>query len=545
MARTMSRLCPPAARRPRARALAAALGLAFALGACSGLAPLGSEPTAADGIATSLVPLARGAPASPGGPADANGTEALARLDLLDARTCRGCHAQAYDEWADSPHAQAADDPVFLAMNRMAQRETHGAIGSFCVQCHAPMALREGATVDGLNLADVPRQLKGVTCYFCHDAKSVAGSHNNGVQLAGSMAMRGPLHDAQVTHAHTSVYSPLHDRNTLASSSLCGSCHDVVTPPGAKLESTFAEWQASVYAHRVTGQSCSGCHMPQGQVKQPVADEPNAPLRYRHAHDFPGLSMPMAQAEAGVQQGPAGPAAPRGRRSLDRLLDGALQSALCVREVGGKASLRVILDNVGAGHALTSGAVQDRRLWVEVVAYRHGRIIYQSGAVPEGEPVMHHLDPDLWLVRSCMFDAEGRPTKHFWQAASIDSNPLPTLSTFNPADPAFYRTHLVRAYPQQALATLDEVPDRVTMRVLIEPIGLDLLDELVATGDLAPQHRARAQRLEVGAHTLEWTAKGVNTGYQEHGVPLRCVTQSNINLTGPLTPAPTHQRCAM
>ena len=50
-------------------------------------------------------------------------------------------------------HAYAAEDPVFLAMNQRLQRETGGALGDFCVRCHAPMAVREGATRDGLDLA--------------------------------------------------------------------------------------------------------------------------------------------------------------------------------------------------------------------------------------------------------------------------------------------------------------------------------------------------------------------------------------------------------
>ena len=34
----------------------------------------------------------------------------------------------------------AMDDPVFIAMNKKGQRETNGALGTFCVNCHAPMA---------------------------------------------------------------------------------------------------------------------------------------------------------------------------------------------------------------------------------------------------------------------------------------------------------------------------------------------------------------------------------------------------------------------
>jgi hypothetical protein len=477
----------------------------------------------------------------PGAPAEPEST--FSRAELLDSSTCGGCHSEAYAEWRQSPHAAAADDAVFLAMNRMAQRETHGAIGSFCVQCHAPLALREGATADGLNLATVPQALKGVTCYFCHDTDSVAGNHNNPLHLANDGAMRGPIRDAVKTAAHQSVYSPLHDRNTLGSSALCGSCHDIVTPPGAKLESTYQEWQASVYAHAITGQSCGGCHMSQSVAPTAVSDEPQAPLRYRHAHAFPGLDLPLPHVPS---DGPAAVVQDRAvaRRHLKALLDKTLQTALCVKQVGQRASLRVVLDNVGAGHAFTSGAVQDRRLWLEIKAYAKGKLIYQSGVVPDNSPIMSHQDEDLWLIRSCMFDKAGAPTQHFWQAATVDSNPLPTISTFNPSDPAFYRSNVVRAYPKDRQATLPQVPDKVTLRILVEPIGLDLLDELVAAGDLDAGVRAAAKRLVVGPdEVLIWTPETAQTGYQEHGMPVRCASTSRINLTGKLFDAPEHSRC--
>src|SRR6187402_3543695 len=64
------------------------------------------------------------------------------REQLLDPETCRSCHSEHYREWAGSMHAYASQDPVFLAMNRRGQAETQGALGSFCVGCHAPLALR-------------------------------------------------------------------------------------------------------------------------------------------------------------------------------------------------------------------------------------------------------------------------------------------------------------------------------------------------------------------------------------------------------------------
>ena len=91
---------------------------------------------------------------------DAPGSDAgVTVLDaeaLQDPQACASCHPDHVREWSGSMHAYASDDPVFLAMNARAQRETNGAVGSFCVNCHAPMAVRTGATQDGLNLETLP-----------------------------------------------------------------------------------------------------------------------------------------------------------------------------------------------------------------------------------------------------------------------------------------------------------------------------------------------------------------------------------------------------
>ncbi|HVZ34818.1 MAG TPA: multiheme c-type cytochrome, partial [Polyangiaceae bacterium] len=137
----------------------------------------------------------------------------LSHEELLDAQSCQQCHPKQYQDWSSSMHAHASDDPIFRAMNQRGQREA--GIGDFCVKCHAPMAVREGATVDGLNLDTVPQPLKGITCYFCHSVDGVADTHNNPLQLASDGLLRGPYADPFANPAHPSAYSILHDRDQL------------------------------------------------------------------------------------------------------------------------------------------------------------------------------------------------------------------------------------------------------------------------------------------------------------------------------------------
>jgi nitrate/TMAO reductase-like tetraheme cytochrome c subunit len=70
----------------------------------------------------------------------------LSQTAIMDPLTCRTCHPAQYQDWSGSMHAYATDDPVFRAMNQRAQRESNNALGTFCVNCHAPVAVREGKT---------------------------------------------------------------------------------------------------------------------------------------------------------------------------------------------------------------------------------------------------------------------------------------------------------------------------------------------------------------------------------------------------------------
>ncbi len=455
----------------------------------------------------------------------------LSRETLLDPNTCKTCHDEHYTQWSGSMHAYAADDPVFLAMNKRGQRETNGALGSFCVNCHAPMAVRSGATKDGLNLADVPQKLKGVTCFFCHTADSVEGTHNNPLHLSDDPVMLGALSDPVVNTAHKSRYSSLHDRDKADSSKLCGVCHDVVTGAGTPIERTFTEWQGSVFSHD-NGATCGQCHMDQSAALRPIANTPGVFARRFHSHELPGVDTALTPfPEADTQ-----------RKKVQALLNTTLQTALCVTQTRG---LRVLVDNVAAGHSWPSGSTQDRRAWTEVVAYKEGRTIYSSGVVADGAPVTPTSDPDLWLLRDCIFDTQSKPVSMFWEAASYSSNQLPGQATFDQTDIRFYQTHVVQTFPRTNAIVLPEDPDRVTLRVRLQPVGADVLSELTASGDLDPAVAKAMPTFDMGeTPLLEWTAAAPGETYYEDRTPVTCVTTTNFNIQGDKTPAaPSHATC--
>jgi hypothetical protein len=453
----------------------------------------------------------------------------MTREQLLDPQSCQKCHDVHYADWSGSMHAYASDDPVFLAMNARGQRETNGQLGSFCVNCHAPMALREKDTTDGSNLASVPQKLKGVTCYFCHTIDSITDTHNAPVHLAGDVDMRGPITNPVTNTAHPSTHSDLHDRDHLDSARLCGSCHDVVNGHGTAIERTFSEWQSTVFSQPMIGNTCGQCHMDQSTSTQAVAQYPGVPLRRYHDHSLSGVDtalIPFAESDSQKQ-------------SVQALLDSSLQSAVCVATSG--FGIDVILDNVAAGHGLPSGSSQDRRLWTEVVAYNAGNVIYQSGVVPDDAAVTTPSDPDLWLMRDCMLDDQQTQVPMFWQAYSFESTELPGPQTLAPMDARFYQTHVFRSFPR-APETQTMTPDRVTMRVRLRPIDFDVIDDLIGTGDLDPSVRAAISTLEVG-QSVEWTPSAATASYARDGIQYACVSTTNLNFSADKFAAPEAPDC--
>lgn len=409
---------------------------------------------------------------------------------LQDPNSCLPCHADQFREWSGSMHAYAAEDPVFLAMNQRMLRETNGASAEFCVGCHAPIALRLGLTKDGSNLPSVPTFAKGVTCYFCHAASAVEGTHNNPIKLADDGVMRGGIRDPVVkSMPHKGAYSNLHDREVPESSTLCGACHDVVTPHGAHIERTFDEWKNSLYSK--PGQlSCGKCHM-EGRDGRAAANAP-VPIRRLHDHGMPAVDIALTPFFGADVQ----------RAAVQRLLDATLLAKLCVKQTPLGFTAEVTLDNAFAGHEFPSGAAQDRRAWVELFAYNKAGVeILASGNVRDRATASKHTDANYWLLRDKIFRVDNAETHMFWEAARVEQEQLPAAVTNNPLDPAFIHS-VTRVY------ALPSAPDRVKMRVRMRPLDFDLLDDLVASGDLDPVILDRIPTYDLASTVKEWTFDG-------------------------------------
>ena len=448
-------------------------------------------------------------------------------LDLdnprLDPKYCESCHPTHYREWLGSMHAYAAEDPVFLAMNARGQRETNGALGDFCVNCHAPLAVRMGLTTDGLNLPELPQQVRGVTCYFCHTVESVDGTHNNPLTLAGNSVMLGAIRDPVDNEGHSSAYSVLLDSATMESGDMCGTCHDIVTDAGVHLETTYAEWQTTFFADTaplsggpaIYGLRCGNCHMGPGETGT-IADAPGVKAdRVRHPHAMPAVDVAL-------HDWPDATLGPQLRAEQEEaiafLRKSALCSTVCVNPDGaGGSNVDVYLHNEFAAHAWTSGASQDRRAWLEVEAFEGGTSRFAIGPVPEGQPVAEFDAPDMWRIRDYLYDEAGNEVHMFWEARSKDGETLPPSEMLSPMGDA--STWRVRRFNVP-----DATVDRVTSRLRLRPVGLDVLDSLIESGDLDPAVRDAMPVFDVEPAVLEWTPETAET-FDDYGP---CVSSSSV-----------------
>jgi hypothetical protein len=408
-------------------------------------------------------------------------------------------------------HAYAAKDPVFVAMNRRGQRETNGQLGSFCVNCHAPMAVREaeraGTVVEDWSKFDeLPYADQGVSCYFCHNISSVEGTHNAQLSLGNDVTMRGRYDNPVQNNAHASAASPFLDGADPQSAAACGSCHDIVlpsppAPPADKpveLERTFREWQSSVFApeHALTPSSmatCAGCHM-RGGAPRVIADVPGLalPVRTNHAHTFPAVDMAFPSVPSTSDAVESRELREEQRRQIQELLDNTLLIEICVELAPANFSaVYLTIDNANAGHNWPSGASQDRRAWVEVTAYRKGQVLYTNAVEGDREPPGDNKE--AWLLRDRIFNGD-REVHMFWEATRVEEGTIGVQ--LNRMDPrSFTAAHAVRRFPATGTEYIVKTqlpgetepsgrPDRVTVKVRLRAMGGDVLSDLVQSGDL-------------------------------------------------------------
>lgn len=143
--------------------------------------------------------------------------------EFTSSEQCKECHAQEYEEWIGSAHANSWNNPDVYA-------QSNGFENKDCIDCHAPRPVFE----TGLGNRVLPRSSRrseGVDCISCHMLPdgNVAGTIDN------ARAACRPV-----------------TRRELQRVDYCGVCHNQ--------HKTVDQWRKTHYAENNIG--CIDCHMP-------------------------------------------------------------------------------------------------------------------------------------------------------------------------------------------------------------------------------------------------------------------------------------------
>ncbi len=271
-----------------------------------------------------------GVAATPAAPLAAKLKRPLAPINpsgYTSARVCGNCHVDIYDSWKNSLHAFSLSDPVFDTAYMQALKAGGDQAKHLCLRCHAPLTaftgdfdLREGITREG------------VSCDFCHTITAVhLDKPEKPYSTEPGLVKRSVLRQV-ASPVHQVVYSPLHE-----TAELCGGCHNLVSPSGAAIMSTYDEWRAGPYPGE--GKPCQHCHMVLRSGKVVSRDVKDTPTEEIHLHNL--------------------------IHDTDQL-----RSAMTVEVVGtarttGDISVDVEVENVGSGHKVPTG-VPSRELVLTV-----------------------------------------------------------------------------------------------------------------------------------------------------------------------------------
>ena len=241
------------------------------------------------------------------------------------SEACGQCHVVEYAAWAESPHGKSSASPVFRAMVDEVRQSWGEAAAQRCEGCHAP-----GHDGDGSDT---------VGCVSCHMAVGNRAPRDGQLVVALEGAIAAP-------HAPNPASPPPHPTRPgtfLASSTLCGTCHEV-TGPEHFIEHTYSEFLASPEA--AAGETCQSCHMPR-------TPDPSNPERARTSHRLPSVTPAFG----------ATPTTLARRRDDARQL---LASGLSLTLEPTANGIALSLTNVAGGHHIPTGATLIRELYVEV-----------------------------------------------------------------------------------------------------------------------------------------------------------------------------------
>ncbi len=404
-----------------------------------------------------------------------HGTQPGLLWALEEPDACSSCHRgfsatrpdfMPHNTWGGSMMANAARDPLFWAALDVANKDFPGA-GDFCLRCHTPPGWLNGRVVktigggttgaggaSGCQLTGnynasegKANDYAGITCHFCHrmmpsgpaNQPGMIGNANIWIDNAtecetpdglsyGGPCRRGPYSysDGMLDPPHGWVKSEYH-----ASSTLCGTCHDVTTPDTDEgplktlvleggvattrpmpIERTYSEWNRSLFSDLIfrdgmgegitstpaiaESRQCQDCHMRSSEDPTALACNQN-PAGSRAGnlpmHEFAGANAwipKIIQTEyTAIGSGLGTSRAADYDRTIANAREMLASSAKVetsitaytapTTSVAGSVAVRVKITNL-SGHKLPTGYGEGRRMWLNVKAVSSSNAVVAESA---------------------------------------------------------------------------------------------------------------------------------------------------------------------
>jgi tetratricopeptide (TPR) repeat protein len=407
---------------------------------------------------------------------------------FLDSEKCGECHTEIYRQWKSSVHHVASFNNQFYRKSIEHMQEVQGSTepSQWCAACHDHAVLFSGKWKKPIrDQIDTPEAQAGLACVSCHAISHVDGSMGN----AGFVMEYNELHDIAASsnpvirwfdHFLTFTDPEPHRRTFMKpfmrqdSAEYCSTCHKVhLDKPVNDYRwvrgfNDYDNWQASGFGHGARSfyyppqqQTCSGCHMPLVNGKDPAARKGMI-----HSHRFPGANTAIPHVNRDTEQlqatvdflqskfisvdiFAATEVKESGETKMVRRSDGPqLMSTFAVgdesesatggflRDVGQVAAplnrtptrftpgstvrVDVVVRTRRIGHFFPGGTVDAFDVWLELEGKdRSGRHIFWSGQVTDDG--RGPVEPGAHFYRSYQLDGAGNPInkRNAWQTRSV------------------------------------------------------------------------------------------------------------------------------
>jgi hypothetical protein len=349
--------------------------------------------------------------------------------DYEKPQVCQSCHTDLYMQWDQAMMSKSYthhwDEIEYfeLAVPHAEKDEMVAGVKHGCNGCHAPTSFLAGDTPPP-RPEEGSRANEGVHCDHCHTITGYEGDvpHNfNWVSEPGRLK-QGPK---------PGVVSPHHDtveNEFIKTGDFCGTCHNEMSPYGVWVKSTHLEWKEGPYYAQ--GVQCQDCHMPKAWGRSAkMADESMVAQHLFHgAHDT---------------------------GKLNGAIEMRMHPEMREYEYDAAPVISVQLFNGKCGHKVPSGSVEDRIMWLDVVATDSEGKSYHLPVDPKGfegeeytiaADVLAYQDmgigkniPDFpgvqrdgvgqdglevgdRIFRMAYFDPQGRMTMQQWNTKSLGTD---------------------------------------------------------------------------------------------------------------------------